>query len=299
MSQRVLIIGAGRIGRTIENLLLSNGQDVHINLWDKDPQRVLDQLPLASLVPAADVIFLCTPSWTVQDLLVEIQPLVLPEALIVIMAKGMVAPKGMTMSEVADTVLPKRQSCIVLGGPMLAEALEHGHRGIGVVGGGTEKTVGELRDLFQRTPLSITGPAPRSDVALCGCLKNVYAFLVGMMSGLSWSPAERQNGFQKIRQEFFSVGTALGIHHAVLHGPAGVGDFEETATSPASHNHHCGLDSATHNAIVCTCEGTVSATFIAKHLNKINDFPLLKFLVAAIAGQRPVADLDFLRSEKS
>lgn len=289
MIDRLLIIGAGRIGRTIHNLLLASGHQAMLTMWDKNPQLVPGQLPLASLVPPADMVFVCTPSWTVRDVLQEIKPLLQPTTRIVTLAKGIEA-SGLTMAEVVPAELPQ-QPFGVLGGPLLAEALEHGHRGIGVVGTTDNQLTAQLQALFERTPVTIVGPMPPVDVARCGYLKNVYAFIVGMLSGLHASAAERRQGYERARSEFLAVGAALGIRQDVLAGPAGVGDFEETATSPSSHNFHCGADSAAHNAIVCTSEGTISATKLTTQLGRLERWPLLDHLVKAMAGKVPVNDI--------
>jgi glycerol-3-phosphate dehydrogenase (NAD(P)+) len=299
MPQRIVIIGAGRIGRTIANLVQSAHPDAHLLLWDLNPQLVLHQVPLASSVPTADGVFICTPSWTVRQVLTDLQPFLPTNTAVITLAKGIEAVSGMTMAEVLGDVLGNKYPYGILGGPMLAEALEHGHRGIGVIGTTSAPCREFVQSAFASTPVEIQVASVPNDVALAGCLKNIYAFIVGLMSGLEWSVEERRQGYNRIREEFLHVGEALGLAPEIIHGAAGLGDFEETATSPSSHNHHCGVDSAAHQAIVCTCEGTVSAPSIAKRLEHLERFPLLAYLLAAMSGQRPITDLDFLRQTRA
>ncbi len=287
---QVLIIGAGRIGRVLADLIADGSSEATVALWDKNPQLVLGQMPLTSSVPSATVIFICTPSWTMRDVLTEIVPLLSKKTLIITLAKGCEVATGKTMPEVVQELLPK-QPYAILGGPMLAEVLHHGHRGIGILGTTNKTAAGIVTKLFAETQLAIQPTTDVTGVALSSCLKNVYSFLVGLAIGSGMSTDEQRVFFKKAQQEFVACGLALGVQPATINGPAGLGDFQETATSPSSHNHRCGYDSGQQRAIVCSCEGTTSIPSIIRRLKQPKDFPLLSFLQNTLDHRQTVADI--------
>lgn len=280
----VLIIGAGRIGQTLAALIDSGSAGATIHLWDKRPELVPNQQPLLELVAQATVIFCCTPSWAVRDVLMEIRPK-LNNAVVVTLAKGCEASTGRTMAEVLIELLSS-QPHGVLGGPMMSEVLNHGHRGIGVFASASDQAAAIVMTLFNGTILEITRSDDDAGVSLCGCIKNIYAFIVGMSVGLNWDDERRRQAFEAASQEFLVCGQALGISSTTLNGPAGIDDFTETATSPSSHNRSVGEELGKNGYLSRSCEATVTLPSIIKRLPQAANVPLLSLLPAIIAGQQ-------------
>ena len=281
----VLIIGAGRIGQAIADVIRDGTSGADIFLWDKNDHVVANQQPLDSLVESANVIFCCTPSWAVREVLTSIRPTLKSTATVVTLAKGCEATTGKTMVEVADEVLPAKQPHAVLGGPMLAETLERGHRGIGVVGSHQSEPYVALVPLFENTPLTIVADGDPNGVALAGVLKNIYAFLVGIGVGLGWSIDQQRSFFDRAREEYVEVGLALGVSPNTIQGPAGVEDFMETATSPMSHNHHVGEEFGKRGTLASECEATISFPIIHQRLGS-HRFPLLGALQSILLNHQ-------------
>lgn len=298
-NRHVLIIGAGRIGQVLASLIHDGDSDVEVHLWDKNPSIVVGQPALDELVPHASVIFCCTPSWTVRDVLTNILPSLQAQTAIITLAKGCEASTGKTMAEVADELLPAEQPHAVLGGPMLAETLQHGHRGIGVVGSTDQRVYALAVALFKGTRLHIVADADPHGVALAGVLKNVYAFLVGVGVGLGWTDAQQRSFFVKAKHEFLTVGQAINVSAATMNGPAGIDDFLETATSPLSHNHHVGEMLGHTGKLPGECEATISYPTIARRLNG-QHFPLLDMLRTLLVEHQPPTLLnEFLQTTHS
>lgn len=288
--QRTLIIGAGRIGHALAEVIGRGSSVSEVVLWDKNPQLVPGQLPLGTLASTADVIFCCTPSWTVRDVLTELKLVLPPTTIVITLAKGCEASTGKTMAEVADEILPE-QPHGVLGGPMLAETLLSGHRGVGVIGSSAKNLQATVVPLFSDTPVEIQLTADVYGVSLCGCLKNIYAFLVGISAGSDLVTADQQRFFEQAQREFLVCGAALGIAQETLTGPAGIGDFMETATSPASHNYQSGRSFAKQGHLASSSEATISLPAVLRRLKDASSMPLIAALPAMIAGQQPISSL--------
>lgn len=291
--QQVLIVGAGRIGRALEKLITNGTAAAVVRLWDMKPGLVPDQRPLAELVAACDLLFCCTPSWTIRQLLTDVRPHLRSATPIVILSKGCEDGSGKTMAEVADEVLDHHPWAL-LGGPMMAEVLNDGQAGTGVVGSRHPEIQPMLASLFRQTHLHILGVPHPNAIALCGCLKNIYAFAVGLSCGLGWSDAERQRFFILAEQEFLRSGQLLGIPPEIINGPGGHGDFHTTATNPNSNNYRAGLGLAQTQQLNMHSESVVTLPSIIKRLPSLETLPILRQLSDIMTLRRPAHDLHSL-----
>jgi len=61
---RVVVIGGGELGSAVGVLLKKN--NVTADLWDTDPSVVPGQKPLQEIVPAAECVAFCVPSWAMR-----------------------------------------------------------------------------------------------------------------------------------------------------------------------------------------------------------------------------------------
>ncbi len=287
-NSNVLIIGAGRIGQALAYLIERGSSTAQVNMWDKNDQRVPHQEPVAELVPSANIIFCCTPSWTVREVVGHIKPLLSAETLVVTLAKGCEADSGKTMAEVLDEIIP-HQPRAVLGGPMLSEVLHHGQSGEGVLGSTYRTRAEDVITLFNDTPLTMMVSKDIYGVSLCGCLKNIYAFTVGIGAGLGWESHRLDQWLAIAQYELIACGQAIGISLDTLHSAAGIADFRQTSSSPTSFNRQTGFDLGHHGRLLRSCEATITLPSIMKRLPQPERFPLINALPSILSGQQPPA----------
>ena len=142
MSHKILIIGAGEIGKALANVLKQNKR-VEVEFWDKNP-RLSSGKNLEELIAKSNHIFLCIPSPAIERVVNEINPYLLKGVLVTSLTKGIEKKGSLFSSEVMIKRLGKRRIAI-LAGPMLAEEIK--------IGLPTKVTVGSTGKNFQKRPV--------------------------------------------------------------------------------------------------------------------------------------------------
>lgn len=293
MLPQVLIIGAGEIGQSIGKIL--GGKEVAVTYWDKNPQVLADlgikQADLPELVPAANFIFICVPSWAVREAVVFINSYLTKEAIIVFLSKGMEERTGKMMNELYQDLLPKKQPLVLLGGMMLAEEIKEGQFGALVVAARDSRWGEAVAQLFAGTNILIEKTADLPGVAIAGILKNIYALALGVSYGLGWG--ENVRGYLVVRalEEMKKIIKLLGGENEAALSLAGLGDLVATGFSSYSKNHEVGRDLVEYGETVIKSEGVVSLpSLVARLGDKYHDFPILRALSYIITNHLPAEE---------
>jgi glycerol-3-phosphate dehydrogenase (NAD(P)+) len=233
------MIGAGKIGSAIGKVLLSN--KVEVDFWDALPGKVKRQKPLEKIVPGADAVFLCLPSWCLRDAGTSIAPFISPKTSVVSVSKGLEKDTFLASDGVLHQVLPEGTSFVFLGGPLLADELLAGQPGIGVAASADPSALKKMKRLFVGTILHIETSDDVAGVVWSAVLKNIYAIGLGMTEGLGWGANARGWFVAKAVEEAGGILEDLGGRRETFHGTAGVGDMVATGFSPHSKNRTLGL----------------------------------------------------------
>ena len=83
---RVLILGYGEMGHTMEHLL--NERQL-LNIWEKYPQDNFQSVVLEDAAPRADVMLFCLPVNPHREIIKQIAPLLKKTCLCLSIAKGL------------------------------------------------------------------------------------------------------------------------------------------------------------------------------------------------------------------
>lgn len=236
MSQKAVIMGMGRIGCAMKYLM---NKQVEVECYDTNPGRVEEQKSLQEIIPEADVVFVCVPSWVLRTCLEEIRPLLSSKTILISLCKGIEQETHKTMELVIEESLPSGQAFGVLIGPMMAEELIKDLGGVGVVGS-SQKNVFEILRAMISPSLRLLFSQDVHGVALAGVLKNVYALGMGILDALQWGQ-NRKGWFvcQSVKEMIFLTRKLGGKEETIL-GPAGLGDFIATGFSQYSNNRSVG-----------------------------------------------------------
>jgi glycerol-3-phosphate dehydrogenase (NAD(P)+) len=254
---KVAIIGAGEIGQAIAHVI-SSYSAADIILWDKDESKIPDQPDLKDLVPTADTVFMCIPSWAMRAGLTEIKEANLnPRAFIISIAKGVERETNQTRDQVIDEAVPN-QIFAVLGGPLLAEEITADMAGMGVLATGSQSLADSAHTLFSQSRVKLEDSADVRGVAVAGVLKNVYALGLGMVAGLNLGHNFRGWFVRQALSEMRQAIMALGGQGETAYGSAGAGDLIATGFSSDSSNYQTGKDLAEQGSTEKKSEGYVS-----------------------------------------
>jgi glycerol-3-phosphate dehydrogenase (NAD(P)+) len=284
---KVLAIGAGEIGRAISHLLLKRG--LHVELWDRDPSRMTCHHTLEEMLPGADYVFLCVPSWALRAVATDIKAKGLNrQAVIVALSKGLEVKTGLGVAELLAETLPRGQKLALLAGPMLAEEIDQ-DLGAAAVAVSRDKAAREgLQRLFSGTGLRVETSADISGVSLASVLKNVYAVSLGIADGLGWGGNRKGWLASRAACEIKDVLVALKADPRTFYTAAGLADFIATGFSRYSRNHQVGDDLVHTGTFTVKSEGVVALPSVIKRLGKnAKRYPLLTAIEAVVMKRRP------------
>ncbi len=290
MKKSVVIIGAGEIGSAIAHLLQKN-PDAQAVLWDKDSKKVPDQKALEAIIPQADFVFLCVPSWVVRAAIGEIMAHLSKHTIVISLSKGIERDTQETIDAVLEKSLPVGQPSALLAGPMLAEELMQDMPGFAVVASVNEKTYQATESLFLNTNLYVEYASDMRSVALASVLKNIYAIALGIADGLGWG--SNQKGWLTAAglHEMGQIVTLLHGNAELLKSVAGIGDFLATGYSCYSRNFQVGNELIQKGTCGLESEGLVSMPALGTMLKgETENLPLFEALTNIILHKKDAKD---------
>lgn len=279
MKQKICIIGAGRIGCAIGYVLKNLGNEVLF--WDKDGLRVPAQIDLAEAVSSADFLFLCSPSWAMREVLTSAVPHLNNDTIIISLVKGIEQKTNKSMDELLQEFLPLNRIAI-LGGAMLAEEIQKGLGGVGVVGTKSKVICEKVKSLFNGSDIYLECTSDMRGVALDGVLKNIYAIGLGIADGLEWGSNKKSQLVTQAVNEMATIIQALEGEKESAYGGAGLGDLVASGYSPYSRNRQVGNEIVKTGACCLESEGLKSLPVIAKIAQERNLLLPLLFVLEAI-----------------
>jgi glycerol-3-phosphate dehydrogenase (NAD(P)+) len=265
-------MGSGKLGSAFAHVL--SKKRVRVEAWDVLPGKVPRQKPLEKIVPGAEAVFLCLPSWCLRDAAMKLAPLLSKKTAVVSVSKGLENGTLLTADALLHQTLPEGAPFVFLGGPLLADELLAGQPGTGVAASADPTARRMMERLFSGTRLRIETTDDVAGTVWSAILKNVYAIGLGMTEGLGWGANARGWFVAAAVQEAGDILVDLGGRRETFHGTAGVGDLVATGFSPHSKNRTLGEHWAKTGKAPHESEGKISLK------------PLLKILGARAKKRR-------------
>jgi glycerol-3-phosphate dehydrogenase (NAD(P)+) len=257
----ITILGAGSWGTALAVRLAAN--NIPVFLWGHQPQFMQElaqarenhaflpgigfpsgltvQPDLPEAIRASRDLLLVVPSHAFREVLIQIRPLLKPDARISWATKGLEQGSGKFMSDVLEEVLGTRYPTAVISGPTFALEVARGLP--------TALTVASSNaDFANASAARLHGESMRvytSDdvpgVQLGGTVKNVLAIASGITDGLALGANSRAALITRGLAEIIRLGDAMGVRRETLMGLAGIGDLILTCTDDLSRNRRLGL----------------------------------------------------------
>ncbi len=294
MAKNILIIGAGRIGTALGQVLSKAGHDVFY--WDKNPDLVPEQKDLTELVPQAEVIILAIPSWVIRQVLNDVIPLFKDDILVVTPAKGIEVDSLKTMYDVLDELLTPHYPFALLYGPLMAEEILSGKSGVGLVVAAKVEIYQQVFSLFEHSLIKLEYSSDVIGGAWLGPLKNVYALGLGIADALSLGNNVKGWLLVQAIEEMGRIVHWSGGRRETVYGSGGIGDLVLTAFSPHSRNRLTGEKIIRGGKEGLVSEGIVSVKAASKlwqeHLDELPFlFALHQIVVLDQDPQKVFSDL--------
>ncbi|MCY0096212.1 NAD(P)H-dependent glycerol-3-phosphate dehydrogenase [Hoeflea ulvae] len=266
---KVCVIGAGAWGTALASVARRAGRETA--LWGRDqatveaintrrenpkylpgiglPHGICATTDMAEALDGADAVLLVTPSRTLRDICVQMQPHLGKNVPIALCAKGIEAGSGYLLSEVAAQILDGHQIG-ALSGPTFATETAMGHL-----------TAATVAFQFSYSDRLDTASSPATRLALSlgseffrpyitddlvgvevsGAIKNVIAIACGMITGAGYAENTRAALIVRGMDEMKTLADVLGGRRETVTGLAGAGDLILTCSSQTSRNMSLGV----------------------------------------------------------
>jgi glycerol-3-phosphate dehydrogenase (NAD(P)+) len=258
---RIAVMGAGSWGTAFSMVLTDAGNEVA--LWGKNaevvdgvnlrhenpayhpgvelPEALRATLDVGEALDGADIVVLALPSQVLRDNLAGWRHLLLPDCLLVSLAKGIELGSRLRMSEVVAQVaeIPADRVAVV-SGPNLAIEIAERQPAAAVAACTSDANA---RRLQQAALTAYFRPYTNTDVIgveIGGAVKNVIALANGIAVGMGLGENAQASLITRGLAEITRLGVALGANPMTFAGLAGVGDLVATCQSPLSRNRTFG-----------------------------------------------------------
>ncbi len=260
---KVAVIGAGSWGTTLANLLVEKGCDVDLWVREEDvyhrikeehvnnkflPDIHLDPRlhPVRSFEEALadkELVVVVVPSHVFREVLNHMKPHLRSDMALMTANKGIENKTLLTMSQVAEEMLPKeymaRYAC--LSGPSFAREVCQKHPTAVTIGCCDQRHGERIQRLFHTPFLRVYVSQDVIGVELGGALKNVIAIAAGTATGLNFGHNASAALMTRGLAEITRLGVAMGAMPLTFAGLAGMGDLVLTCTGELSRNRAVGL----------------------------------------------------------
>lgn len=293
---KISVIGSGAWGSAIANLIAKNSFEVRVitndeksvkEINEKHTNEVfLPEIKISTLVQAfagvsqealgdTDLIFIVTPSQTVENILKQLSELNLKENIgFVICSKGLDQTKLQFFSQIFKDIFPNKE-CAVLSGPNFALEVAQEVPTITTIASKDEKLANEVISVLQNEYFQAEYSDDPITTEISAVLKNVMAIGCGISDGLDLGQNAKAAIVNKGIQEILLLCKRLGGKEN-LHNSAGFGDIFLTCSTTKSRNNSLGYQIAQGNSYAeiisdasKTFEGATSVKSLVKLAKKM------------------------------
>lgn len=315
---RYAVLGAGSFGTVLANIICENGYQCSLWMRDEGEAREVQssrinmrylpnlQLPdglyidsrLHKLAEESDVFIFTVPSAGVREVARVVAQHIKPGALLVSGTKGIEPGSSKLMSQVLEEEIPGHEIG-VLSGPNLAKEIAEKQLTGTVIASHSNELCLLIQKVMGNSYFRIYSNEDRTGVELAGTLKNIYAILSGIATGMGFGANSMAMLLTRSLTEMSRYASAHGANAASYLGLSGVGDLFATCTSPLSRNFQIGLrvgkgmnlDEAFKD-LGQTAEGVNTVAVVHERAAELDiSMPLCHGLYEILHANRPVKEV--------
>ena len=313
--KRIAIIGAGTIGTALGNIIAETGRsEVILHSIESNVVEAINQsginhkyFPAFRLDPglkaatdneilsSADIIFLAIPSVILIDYLSGIREHILPDTILVNLAKGF-GNGHQTIIQCLQEQFPN-PVCTMKGPSFAKEIINRIPTGF-TLGTDDDRIRESVSDLFRDTPIYLDHSPDVTGVELLSILKNIYAIAMGICDAHFDSANIRYLILTKAFNEMKNILLTFKGSEETLYKYCGYGDFTLTALNDLSRNRTLGLligkgfftENVSHDLVL---EGRIAVNVFFEEISRIRDitheFPIITELYKILKGKYEIS----------
>lgn len=252
---KIGIIGTGVYSVSIALTLASN-KDNEIVMWSENEKLVaehnktkkLDAIFKDKTIPkniiltnsyeetldSSDVVFLMTSVDYLESVCKTIRPIIKSNVPVCIGTKGIAKESNKLIHEIAKKHLKNKIS--ILSGPTFAIDVAN-LEPIGFsLASKHKKSLKKIKSVFNFEDVRIDESNDLTGLAICGCVKNIYAIGSGIISGLGFNESTKAVYLTSVYEELGNILYSYKSSLETLNSLAGFGDLTLTCSSNKSRN---------------------------------------------------------------
>ena len=259
---KIAVIGGGGWGTALARLLSRKGHTVSIWVYEKDlaltirrrrentsylpgfslPKSLFVSSEMGEILADAKWILFAVPSHVAREVLIQMRPLLAPEALIISATKGIERKSLMLISEVICETLGRKTTdrIAVLSGPSFAKEVALEHPTAVSLAAENHHLAARIQTAFSTPFFKLFLSHDLIGVQLGGALKNVIALAAGGSDGLGFGYNTKATLMTRGLSEMARLGIALGAEVNTFYGLSGMGDLFLTCSGALSRNRKVG-----------------------------------------------------------
>ncbi len=202
-------------------------------------ERITPTTDMAEAAKDRELIIVTVPSDSFRTVCQNLAPHVASSDMIVSGTKGIEGDGFVLMSQ----IIAAETGCGAVGaisGPNLAEEMAQGHYTGTVIASDSEELCSRAQRLLHSETFRVYASSDCFGVELAGSLKNIYAIVCGMATGLQVGQNTISMLVTRSLAEMSRFAVSMGANPFTFLGLAGVGDLMATCTSPLSRNFQLG-----------------------------------------------------------
>ncbi len=257
--EKIAMLGAGSWGNTLAIMLCSKfdvtmwefNKEVAIKLQEDRENKLLlkgfkfpDNLTvtndLQEAVKDAKIVVFAVPSFALRDLCNNVKDFINKNQLLVTVIKGLEDNTFMRMSQIIDTVIPKKRGVVALSGPTHAEEVIRGIPTTIVAACPDLKLAEEVQKAFMTDFFRVYTNEDIIGVEIAAASKNVIAILAGISDGIGFGDNTKAALITRGLAEIIRLGKKIHAKERTFSGLAGIGDLIVTCQSKHSRNRYVG-----------------------------------------------------------
>lgn len=258
--KNITVIGSGSWGTALAIILTKHGHTV--KMWARS-QNAVDEInqkhtihkylpgiilpdtltattDRAAALEGAEIVISAVPSRAVRQTMTDFAPLLLPNMVIVNVAKGLEDGSLLRLSQVIQECVPQCEVC-VLSGPSHAEEVAREIPTTCLIASENEEVAKMVQSEFMNPRFRIYTNTDVIGVEMGAALKNIIALAAGINDGLGFGDNSKAALMTRGIAEMKRLGIAMGGKAETFAGLSGIGDLIVTCTSMHSRNRRAGI----------------------------------------------------------